>query len=532
MASHETPPDRMGPDDCDPFWGDLHKHHTPPRDPGMEELVEAGRHHLDFVGVLCYPAVWFMKGKRDGIREETVGWRDEFAGWWNDIERTAKRYNEPGTFVTLPGYEWTGDRTRWGDHNVFYFEEGHPLELCETAEELYDHVDEHDALALPHHTGYAVANRGKDWDLFDPELSPVVEIFSGHGSSEGVDAPFSLLSNTSMAPRTSGGTYLDALDRGLRVGVIASNDGYGLPGTWGRGIAGMWAKELSRAGVREALETRRCFGVTGDRIVVWLDVNGHPMGALVEDSDSSPTATVQVEAQRRIDRIEIIHDGRPVDTYSHQDRYANTPAPPGRYTTVIEFGWGPSPEYGDFDETIVEWQGTMSIDGGQINDVQPRFRGLGSRIHQDGDEWRFNLATDRSGMGTHSDREGIVIDFEADRNAELVIEFDEQGRDQVRVPVAKLRGATHLSVFDAEAHRRVEESLAVSPDDVVNRDLFYHNSPKCKVHAIHAREECAVTARFTELPRRPTGQGRAYYYARVSQVDGQYAWSSPVWLTE
>ena len=62
-----------------------------------------------------------------------------------------------------------------------------------------------DALVIPHHTGFAVGERGKDWDRFDPELSPVMEVFSAKGSSEGTDTPRPMAFN-SMGPRTTGGT--------------------------------------------------------------------------------------------------------------------------------------------------------------------------------------------------------------------------------------------------------------------------------------------------------------------------------------
>jgi hypothetical protein len=529
MAEHVATPDSVGPDDRTCYWGEFHKHLTPPQEPGKDALIESGRHHLDVYGTLCYPAEWYMKGLRTGIREETVGEHPAFEEWWEDVERAAAEHHDPGSFVTLPSYEWVGDRTRWGDHNVFYFEEGHPLDLSETLAELYDGLDQRDALALPHHTGYQVANRGKDWDEFDPDISPVMEVYSGHGSSEGIDTPFDMLSNGSMSPRTSGGTYIDGLDRGLRVGAIASNDGWGLPGTWDQGVAGLWATELTREGVRESLEERRTYGVTGDRIDLWLTVEDHPMGALVEDDASAPSATVEVDAKRRLDRIELIHDGRVVDTYVHRDRLAETPAPPGRYTTAIELGWGPFEGYGDFDETGLHWSGTIDVEGGSIRSIQPRFRAVGNRVEQVDGAWRFEVDTDRSGDGNDSDVEGLVVDFDAEPDATVVVDFDE--RESVRVPVADLRDRTHLRAYEEEAHDIVEAEFDVTPDEVDNPDLYYHNTPKCKVHAAHAHEECAATVRFEDLPRRPSGQDRAYYYARVSQVDGQFAWSSPVWLT-
>jgi hypothetical protein len=54
--------------------------------------------------------------------------------------------------------------------------------------------------------------RFEDWDAYDAALSPVVEVYSSHGSSEGVGTPVPMADNPDMGPRTSGGTYRDALD--------------------------------------------------------------------------------------------------------------------------------------------------------------------------------------------------------------------------------------------------------------------------------------------------------------------------------
>jgi hypothetical protein len=497
----------------------------------MDQIVADARHHLDAYGVLCYPFEWFVKGREDGIREETVGNRPTFLEWWDRVETAARDHHEPGSFVAFPGYEWNGDRTRWGDHNVFYFEAGHPLEDAETAEDLYEHATDHDALAIPHHTGYAVGNRAKDWDVFDPDRSPVTEVFSGHGSSEGIDTPFDLASNGSMSPRTSGGTYVDALNRGLRVGAIASNDGWGVPGTWGNGVAGLWSTELTREGVREALEARRTYGVTGDRMDLWWSVNGHSMGDLGRDGDDAPSATAHVRGKRRLDRLEVVHDGRVVRTYAHQDEVTETPEPPGRYTTVVDVGWGPSGGYGDFDRTQLAWTGTISIEGGVIDAVQPRFRGSGQRVERVEDGWHFDVTTDRSGGAVSSPVEGLVLEFQAEADATLVVDFeDAPHRETIRIPVADLLEETHLVAFDEEVVATLEEEFALTPADVENTDTYYHNTPKCRIHSIHHLTECAASVAFDDLPRRESGKGRAYYYLRASQVDGQYAWSSPVWL--
>ncbi|MFB6218649.1 MAG: DUF3604 domain-containing protein, partial [Halobacteriaceae archaeon] len=308
-----------GPQSYDVYWGDFHKHISEPiknLDRIDDALVDAS-YNVDIYPVLCYPFTWFATGdigfeyrteRRDwwGMREETIQNRPEFYDWWETVQRAAADHHDPGGFVTFPAYEWNGNRRRWGDHNVIHFEEGGPLDDEWELPDLYDNLHELDmpAMALPHHTAYKHGERAKDWDEFDPELSPVMEVYSNHGSSEGVGTPVPMESNPSMGPRATGGGLQDGLDAGCRVGVIASNDSGGLPGSWDAGVAGVWAEELTREAVWEALEERRTYGSTGDRIELWYELDGEPMGSVVEAED--PTARVEVECARALDRVELV----------------------------------------------------------------------------------------------------------------------------------------------------------------------------------------------------------------------------------
>jgi len=70
----------------------------------------------------------------------------------------------PGTFVTFVGYEWHGNRTYYGDHNVFYFDEDNPLDDTDDLPVLFENLKRRRGIAIPHHTAYQVHQRGKDWD--------------------------------------------------------------------------------------------------------------------------------------------------------------------------------------------------------------------------------------------------------------------------------------------------------------------------------------------------------------------------------
>jgi hypothetical protein len=59
------------------------------------------------------------------------------------------------------------------------------------------------------------------------------------------------------------------------------------------------------------------------------------------------------------------------------------------------------------------------------------------------------------------------------------------------------------------------------------RDAVYHNAHIINRHI--AIPEAGYTAQI-ELAQTDFAPGRNYVYLRVSQLNGQYAWSSPVWV--
>jgi len=512
-------------------WGDLHKHLTGPGTEisRLDDAVSAATDHLDFLAVLCYPFKWYRTGREGGIREETVQNRPEFADWWARIQSTANDRLAPGEFITFPAYEWHGNRRRWGDHHVVYRTEGYPLDDERDLPDLYENMRGRDALVVPHHTGYLVGQRGKDWDAFDPALSPVTEVYSSHGSSEGTTAPVPMDENADMGPRTSGGTFRDALDRGLRVGAVASNDGPGLPGTWDKGIAGVWATELTRDGIWAAIRERRTYGVTGDRIELWWDLDGAPMGALIDES-GPVTARVGVDCPRPLDRVELVHNGRVIRTYTHPA--PDSPDPDGVYRALVEFGWGPTPEYGDFDSTECPWTGTIGVTNGDLRRVWPRFVGFGQTHELTDEGCHFDLVTDRGETESllpesepTSHRQALVVEYAGGVDTDLVVSLDD--REDIAVPHESAIERTHLFPFLDESRDRLDAAFDLGRDDIDNEDIVYHNARKVRIDRAFHQSACGAGVVFEDLP---VDDGWNYYYVRASQNDGQYAWSSPIWV--
>lgn len=232
------------------------------------------------------------------------------------------RFDAPGRFVALLGYEWTS----WiqGHRHVLYFEDaGEVLSALDPSYEsppgLWEGLRDMRSLTVGHHpAGGPIA---LNWDFApDPRLEPVVEIVSEHGSSEALDSPLPLRSVF------SGHFVRDALDRGHRLGFIGSSDSHdGHPGCVRRepgepcGLAAILSEDRTREGVLEALRARRVYATSGPRILLWIELDGQPMGSILDAAPSRDLA-VEVAGTSAVSRVEIIRSGVVVESIAGDGR--------------------------------------------------------------------------------------------------------------------------------------------------------------------------------------------------------------------
>jgi len=233
---------------------------------------------------------------------------DERPDHWRHIEDTTSRFYDPGRFVTILGYEWTS--WIYGHRHVLHFEETAHVrsfvdESFDTPGELWAALRGSPALTFAHHSaGEPVAT---DWSIPpDPELEPVTEIVSVHGSSESADTQYPI---EGMIP---GNTVRDALARGYRLGFVGSGDSHdGHPGLVhlkkheSGGIAGILASARTREAVLDALRARRVYATNGPRIVLVASLDGAPMGASVR-AGASHRLLVKVVGTEGIDAVELL----------------------------------------------------------------------------------------------------------------------------------------------------------------------------------------------------------------------------------
>jgi len=308
----ESNPMVVSPDAPRVLWGDLQIHSNFSDGSGVPEdiyLYARDVAALD-VAVLTDHDHWGML------------FLDDHASLWEEIRRQAKRFHEPGRFVTFLGFEWTN----WvhGHRHVIYpGDDGKVFSSIdpsyETPTQFWDALQGSNAITIAHHTaGDPVAT---DWSIPpDPRFETVSEIVSVHGSSEAADSP------ATVRGAYRGHFVRDALDRGYRLGFVGSGDGHdGHPGlTWIAagigGMAGILSEDLTREAVLEAIRARRVYATSGPRVFLRVTLDGEPMGSVVPASDREREIEVEAVAPRAIDRVDLIRSGRVVERIPCDDR--------------------------------------------------------------------------------------------------------------------------------------------------------------------------------------------------------------------
>ena len=453
--------------DTRPFWGDLHGQ--------SEETVGTN------------PVSSYFRFARESAFVDFAGHQgNDFQiteAVWEEIKRQANTQNDPGRFVAFVGYEWSGNTPVGGDRNVYYPGDAGPLHRsshvlipdesdahtdCLHVTDLYRAMKGSDVLLVPH-----VGGRYANLDWHDPELERLVEVYSEWGEFE---------------------WFLRwALENGCRVGFTAGSDdhkgrpGAAYPGSGSFGVYGgltcVFATELSRGGLWQALKARRCYGTTGQRILVNVTADGHPMGSDVKAA-GPPEIAVDVIGTAPIERVEIFRGLTCVYQY---------PRTVPRSRDRIRISW--SGQRIRARNRLVRWDGGLTLTQGRIRDAEGyAFDSASEGITTVSDRsvtWKSVTTGDADGVIlTVEGPTGTAIDFRTNIVSHTVT-FGEIAEGPVRIPA----GGIDIAVVFEQA-------------------------------PANAGLETAFTWRESELP-----DGCNPYWVRVTQTDGAKAWTSPIYVT-
>ena len=97
----------------------------------------------------------------------------------------------------------------------------------------------------------------------------------------------------------------------------------------------------------------------------------------------------------------------------------------------------------------------------------------------------------------------------------------------VEMTLREAMAQSRIIDFIDEAEAFVRGEFGIDPGTLPRRDRLYYLGHKCKVH--RAIPDAGLDARLVFEDADPPG-GVNHYRVRVTQRNGQAAWSSPVWV--
>jgi hypothetical protein len=406
--------------------------------------------------------------------------------------------------VVFPSYEIHS--AAHGDYTIVYRDlDAAPLILADNPAELRHRLEAElpgRAFAFPHHIGYRLGARGINWDTFDPELSPFVEMNSMHGCAEASETDRGYLH--SMGPVDGRSTMQHGLAAGHVFGVVGNTDHHSaFPGSYGHGRMTVYAAGRDRASIWDAMTSRRTNALTGDNIHLLATI-----GETVQGGIASPLLEgrlrIEAVAGGFIDAIDVVRNGRLV----HRTSPDITPSPLSREETetilYLELGWGARGR-------SHRWDGRIAVDGGEILSAEPRFRGpeivsplegddAGHNlpwIAEDGGAIAFGVTAEANPNNATPATQGVALRLKIREGAAIKAELS---GERVEVPAGRLfEGAKsgNLGPIDSPAWR-------------------FHAMPLAHQWQWHGHVQLG-----------PIQDGESLY-VRLRQAGGQMAWTSPI----
>jgi hypothetical protein len=418
-----------------------------------------------------------------------------------------KEFNCPNEFVAFLGFEWSGQHEVGGDHNIYFLDDDQPIlrsghEFVADKSDAYSdltHIKDvykeyrgKKILIIPH-----VGGRPANLNFHDPSLEPVIEVHSTHGTFEWF--------------------LKDALKRDYRVGFVAGSDDYKLrqggayPGIGDRrfvrgGLLAVYAKELTREGLYEALKARRCYGTTGERIVLEIYADDHMMGEEYT-ANSPPEIVVKVSGTKNLESIKLYRGINKIYEYPLMD--------PRKCSNIVKVTWGGSSR--EWPYSGVKWIGELHVNNGKISklDFMPLDRGDEAfEVTEEGFKWTTFSCGDQDGASFQVEDEEAEISLSCVSKSNVGV-YEVGGKFRICAPSHQFeRIKFHCKIKDLKIEPRVYDIGPVERRILIRR-LPEGTSPQ-KVEFRYVDEG------FQE--------GVNPYWIKVVQSDGEIAWSSPIFV--
>lgn len=469
------------------FWGDLH---------GQVKQAKKLSEYFQFARDTS--VINFASHQRNDHEISTSDWLE--------TRRIVKKYNEPGKFVVFLGYEWSGEPAVGGDHNIIFLNDDQPIrrsghEMVDDKsdsdsdllhiQDVYTEFRGQNVLIIPH-----VGGRPANLAFHNPQLEPVIEVHSTHGTFEWF--------------------LTEAMERGYHVGIVAGSDDYKLrlggayPGIGDRrfvrgGLTAVYAPQLTRDAIFNAIRAKRCYGTTGARIILKTWAGCHYMGDEFTTS-TPPKIGAIVCGTAPIEKVELFR--------GLQKIYELPPSKNARPSPRIQIQWEGASRKSSYSGVL--WKGTITIAPGTI--VAPTFLPLDR-----GDEfYQINKHSISWHTFTCGDRDGFSFRTETE-DAELQLHCQS-------IPLGSIKLGTNRRI-SAPLHQVDKTTLQVQVKDLTLEPMIIQIGPENR-RLILKRMPQNINPQdvtFTFLDSNfPSGINA--YWIRVTQIDGEMAWSSPIFI--
>lgn len=489
-----------------PLYGDIHNHCDLSYGHGrFEDALKRAALQLDFLSITGH-AHWPDMPVDDSTVAHIVAFHVEgFAKLranWADHYAALRAANGDG-FVVFPSYEIHS--SAYGDYTIVYRDlDPAPILFADSPAELRGLIESRmqgRAFAFPHHIGYRLGARGINWDAFEQVLSPFVEMNSMHGCAEASETDRGYLH--SMGPVDGRGTMQHGLASGHVFGVAGNTDHHsGFPGSYGHGRMGLYATGRDRAAIWDAMLARRTNALTGDNIHLLAALGSDIQGSVVAPRDG---ARLRIEAVGGgfIDCIDVLRSGRLVHRISPEI----TPSPLSADLETIlylELGWGARGR-------SHRWEGRISVEGGEILGVEPRFRGAEIVSPLEGDDAGHALPVLTMVSGE------VVFAVTAEANPNNATSATQGLAIRIKLtPTALIRAVLCGQVVEIPACRLFEGAKT--------GNLGAIDTPAWRFHPLPTPAQWQWSG---DVNLGTFGEGENVYL-RLRQAGGQMAWTSPI----
>ena len=487
------------------LFGDIHNHNAMGYGVGsLERSIDVAQGHLDFFAFTGHSSWHDMKAMEGGRENHWLNGFEVLRNGWPKVQDPIAEANSDGEFAAYLGFEWHS--SQFGDQCVVFPDDHQPMAYPDHLNDLRRFCVEKNALMIPHHLAYPRGDRGVNWDEFDECCTPVVEIFSEHGNSE-EDRGNPTFFNHSLGGRQTANTARVGLGRGLKFGFVASSDSHNaFPGAYGEGLLGVLAEDLNRGAIMDAINSRRTWALTGDRIEVDFTVDGNVMGSTIQ-TGSAIEVVYDIQGRDEMDVVELVQDGRIV----HR-AYANPDVPldeamGDKFQIRLEWGWGP---WGDLAlERICDWAFDLKVHNGRILRAFPCLQSgpfVEERRHR-----VAQLSETAMAIQSYSGRKGA---YRQNPNQSVILEL--QGS-------AKTVLDLHMTLPSDRHTKSSMADLFVGSDNMRTGEFPQEN------YQWH-RLVPAAASRVSGKVNLDVSAGPSNIYLRARQFNGHIAWASPVFM--